>query len=161
MGFPLIFLFAPLTVYYYFIFMIAATNNHNDYGMKKQTLPGEDDRQAFTAVQLERYLKRKHAGRFNSQVEQDVILDIISERWKDMEASLKLSHMDTEGKIRAFYHITVVFPYFVAEDETVITVDFRKKTRVEGNEECFCGSGSPMRQCCGNLTALEDLLSDS
>ena len=146
---------------YYFIFMITATNNHNPYGMKKQAQPGDDDRQAFTAVQLERYLKRKRAGRFHSQVEQDVILDIISDCWNDMEESHELSQLDTEGKIRAFYHMTVVFPYFVAEDEMVITVDFRKKSRIEGFESCSCGSGRPMRQCCGSISAVEDLLSGS
>lgn len=131
------------------------------YGMKKQAFPLEDDRQAFTAVQLERYLKRKRVSRFNSQVERDVILDIISDSWEDMSESLELSQMDTEGKIRAFYHITVVFPYFVAEDETVITVDFRKKNRMDGQDHCFCGSNRPMRQCCGTISSVDDLLSES
>lgn len=131
------------------------------YGMEKKAFPLDDDRQAFTAVQLERYLKRKCLGRFNSQVERDVILDIISDSWKDMSETLELSQMDTEGKIRAFYHITVVFPYFVAEDETVITVDFTNKTRLAGQDKCFCGSNRPLRQCCGAISAVEDLLSGS
>ena len=157
----LLFLFASSIFNYYFKTMIARMNNRNQYGMKKQSLPLDDDRQAFTAVQLERYLKRKRTRRFNSQVERDVILDIISEHWKDMSVAPELSQMDTEGKIRAFYHITVVFPYFVAEEESVITVDFRKKGRINGHESCFCGSGLPMRQCCGAISSVEDFLSDS
>ena len=138
--------------------MIAATNNHSLNERQGRISFQEDDRRVFTAVQLERYLKRKVVKRFCSQIERDVILEIIADSWKEIEKSLELSQMDTDGKIRAFYHITVVFPGFVAEDETVIPVDFRKKTRIKGHDCCFCGSGHSYETCCGAILSVEELL---
>ena len=134
---------------------------NNVYGMIAQQSVSDDDYQAYVSIQLERYLKRKTQKRFCSEVEKDVILQIISDSWVEFSSDRNLGQMDTEEKIRAFYGFTLVFPYFVAEEESVISFDFRNKRSLEGDIECYCGSQIPYRQCCGGIKNLKDLLNGS
>jgi len=138
----------------YFISMRIQRRNHEE----KLNLPCMDDRETFTAVQIERYLKRKTLHRFCSEAEKDVILQIIDDYWKEFREMIQLSQMDTDHKITAFYRYTIVFPYFVAEEEQLINVDFKKKARINGNDLCPCGSGRPLKFCCGRITSMKYLL---
>lgn len=133
----------------------------NIYGMEAQNTALEDDFQAYVSIQVERYLKRKTQQRFCSEAEKDVILQIIADSWIDFCSDRNLSQMDTEQKIRSFYGFTLVFPYFVAEEESLISFDFRKKRSLEVNDECSCGSHIPYRHCCGGIKNLKDLLNGS
>jgi uncharacterized protein YchJ len=170
--------FASGHLNYYFQTMIAINRNHrirarifnfrnidlpllNEYGMDALKSSSEDDYQAFLSIQLERYLKRKTQKRFCSEAEKDVITQIISDCWTEFSKNRNLGQMDTEHKIRSFYAFTLVFPYFVAEEETIISFDFRNKRSMKGDDECFCGSTVPYRQCCGGIKKLKDLLKGS
>ncbi|MDA3956542.1 SEC-C domain-containing protein [Oceanispirochaeta sp.] len=133
----------------------------NPYGMPRQKNSREDDHQAFIAIQVERYLKRKTQKRFCSEAEKDVILQIIGEYWKNISESPQVGHMDTDDKINTFYHQTLVFPYFVADEESLICIDFTKKRKLRSDDDCFCGSGRPYRECCGGINTLKDLLNGS
>ncbi|MBF9018662.1 MULTISPECIES: hypothetical protein [unclassified Oceanispirochaeta] len=133
----------------------------NEYGMEAQKSSIEDDYQAFLSIQVERYLKRKTQQRFCSEAEKDVINQIIADSWTEYRQTRNLSQIDTEQKIRSYYSFTLVFPYFVAEEECIISFDFRNKCSLEGGDECFCNSGVPYRQCCGGIKSLKDLLKGS
>jgi len=121
----------------------------------------DEELRTFMAVQVDRYLKRKTVHRFCSDAEKDVILQIIQDYWEEVKEQPQLSQMDTDCKVRAYYGVTVIFPYFVAEEEKLITVDFRKKRRISSGEACPCGSGRVSGQCCGNVPSLEILLNGS
>ena len=136
---------------------MAHQNNHDDRHCRLQ----DDDRTTFTAVQVERYLKRKALHRFCSDAEKDVILQIIEDCWEEISHNTQLSQMDTDHKIDAFYSVTVIFPYFVAEKECIINVDFKKKVRIQGRDMCSCGSGRAFMNCCGTVSSLDSLLNGS
>ncbi len=130
----------------------------NPYGMIRQADQREDDHKAFISIQAERYLKRKTVHRFCSDAERDVILQIIDDSWGEFIKQRNLGQMDTDQKIRSFYSLTLVFPYFVAEEESLISVDFRSKKEISSRDTCCCGSNLPYRQCCGGILSLDELL---
>ncbi len=129
-------------------------NKQNPYGMTRSSSIN-DDKRAFFSIQIERYLKRKTIHRFCSSAEKDVIKDIISDYWKHIKEELADCH--TENKIDRFYQCIIVFPYFVAEEEKIIPVDFNKKNKISIHEKCPCGSDIPYIQCCGRTVELDDL----
>ena len=133
----------------------------NPYGMPRQRCSSEDDHQAFIAIQVERYLKRKRVPRFCSDAEKDVILQIIGESWEEIRSSRPVGHMDTDHKISSFYQITLVFPYFVAEEEFLLGIDFVNKRKISSDDKCPCGSDKPYRCCCGSIKTLQDLMNGS
>ncbi|MDC7232583.1 MAG: SEC-C domain-containing protein [Spirochaetales bacterium] len=133
----------------------------NEYGMTSSFSESDADFNAFLSVQLERYLKRKTVKRFCSDVERDVIVQIISDSWVEFLKNRELGQMDTDQKISSYYAFTLVFPYFVAEEESLISVDFRSNSVLKGEDLCSCGSGVPFRQCCGGIKSLGDLLNGS
>ncbi|QEN07289.1 hypothetical protein EXM22_04530 [Oceanispirochaeta crateris] len=137
------------------------TYERNPYGMPRQQSSREDDHQAFVAIQVERYLKRKRVQRFCSEAEKDAIFQIIGEYWEKISRSRKVGHMDTDCKIKTFYHITLVFPYFVAEEESLLCVDFVNKTKITSEDACPCGSGKSFRDCCGSIKTVQELINGS
>ncbi|MDC7238869.1 MAG: hypothetical protein PQJ50_00780 [Spirochaetales bacterium] len=129
--------------------------------MARQKDQLHDDHEAFVSIQTERYLKRKTVHRFCSEAERDVIRQIIDDSWNEFSKSSVLGQMDTDQKIRSFYSLTLVFPYFVAEEESLISVDFRSKKEISSSDSCVCGSKLPYRQCCGGILSLDELLKGS
>ncbi len=113
------------------------------------------DKRTFYSVQIERYLKRKTQHRFCSPAEKDVIIQIIDDAW---DHCCKEIHniSDYSEKVLYCYSCVVIFPYFVAEEESIIPVDFKNKRAVDLNKECVCGSGKPFFECCGTLPDQEN-----
>ena len=120
----------------------------------------EKDWQLFYSVQIERYLKRKVQKRFCSEVEKDVIKDIISEYWRCLKIKIP-ENSSKKAKIDLFYRFVLIFPYFVVEEETIIPVNFCKKTIIREEEACSCGSGIPYYDCCGRIPDAEELINGS
>ena len=131
-------------------------NKRNSYGMACRINNEDDDKRAFFSIQIERYLKRKTLHRFCSNAERDVIKEIISDYWNQIKKELS-PDWPTDSKINTFYKCIIVFPYFVAEEEQVIPVDFNRKSVISINEKCSCGSDLPYIHCCGRTAELEDL----
>jgi len=130
----------------------------NPYGMPRQDSTEADDREAFISVQLERYLKRKKQHRFCSLAERDVIRQIIEDSWEEFRSDPYLSQKDTDEKISSFYRYVVVFPYFIATEESVVSVDFTVKRKISGHETCSCGSGLSYHHCCGRIPTAGELV---
>ena len=87
----------------------------------------EDEKKTFFAIQVERYLKRKVQKRFCSDAERDVIEDIISEYWEYVKGDVSFNR-DEKSRNNLYYSCIIVFPYFVAEEENIIPVDFNVKS---------------------------------
>ena len=86
----------------------------------------QGDRQVFLAIQRERYLKRKVQNRFCSAAEKDVIEHIIRDSWEEILPEIP-EHYNQKQRISLYCNWVIVFPYFVVEEESLITVDFRLK----------------------------------
>ena len=110
----------------------------------------DKDRSTFYSVQIERYLKRKTVHKFCSSAEKDVISQIISDAWDHCSDEMKKKSGKSE-KILFCYSCVLVFPYFVAEEETIIPVDFKRKKVINYLTDCTCGSGLPYFDCCGRV----------
>ena len=108
----------------------------------------EKEWKSFLSVQLERYLKRKTIHRFCSNAEKDVIKDVIGNYWNQYKTDI-LKLQSKGDKVRYSYKCIIVFPYFVAEDETIIPVDFQIGKALSTGCSCNCGSGLDYFECCG------------
>ncbi|OQY34688.1 MAG: hypothetical protein B6241_03880 [Spirochaetaceae bacterium 4572_59] len=97
----------------------------------------ENDRRIFFAIQIDRYLKRKIQKRFCSEAEKDVIEDIISDYWEYIKDDLRFDS-DDESKNEIYYACIIVFPYFVAEEDNIIPVDFASKSVLHYSHIYMC-----------------------
>ena len=128
----------------------------NEYGMPVQRTSELDDRAAFTAIHILRYLHTKRSARFGTEAERDMINDLISEAWADFRNSCSLGGLRTRQKIQKFREYVIFFPSFTVPD-------MEEKTRVSilfpdfGNDTCSCGSGLPYSWCCGRIKTTEEL----
>jgi hypothetical protein len=135
----------------------------NCYGMDPQSTSDADDRQAFTSIQIARYLLCKNKRVFSTPAEQDMIRDLILDSWNDLSSSGTLTGRTSCQKIEIYRGVHIVFPGVVLSESQavgpVISVDFQKKQRVRLNDRCACGSGMPHMLCCGRTPGKEELLS--
>ena len=128
----------------------------NEYGMPIQKEPSDNDRAAFTAIHLMRYLYTKRSGKFGTLAEHDMIMELVSDAWGDFRERVVLNGLSTSQKISKFREYVIFFPTFRvpesidAGEEHVIYADF-------GNDLCSCGSGLPYRWCCGRIKTVDEL----
>jgi hypothetical protein len=134
----------------------------NCYGMDRQASSEADDWQAFSAIQIARYLccKNKHA--FSSEAEQDMIIDLIRDAWHDFLRSSSLDGKSGSEKMEAFRTLHIVFPTLVFTgphiNGRIISINFRTREKVFLTDRCSCGSGLAYMMCCGRTPAKEELL---
>ncbi len=119
--------------------------------MGKTIFKNDRDRCTFYSVQIERYLKRKTIHKFCSEAEKDVVNQIISDAWEHCSGEMK-HKSDYSEKVLFCYSCVLVFPYFIAEEETVIPVDFKAGKVINYRNNCTCGSGLPYFECCGSVS---------
>jgi hypothetical protein len=137
----------------------------NSYGMERQDSSDADDWQAFSSIQIARYLIAKNKRAFSTQAEHDMIVDLVRDSWTDLKASNDLSRLSSCEKIKAFRASRIVFPSIFPADRRsegdVIAVNFQTKQRVGLEDRCSCGSGMPFMLCCGRTPGRDELLSGS
>ena len=133
----------------------------NKYGQPVHTFNIEDDKAAFMSIQLEKYIKMKKVSRFCSEVEKDVIKDIISQHWVNLLQSGIFDHMSIDRKLKFFRNQNIIFPVadisYLEKDNEVIYTDFQSGHQLSMNDLCLCGSGILFSQCCGRIKTSEEL----
>ncbi|HVO37869.1 MAG TPA: SEC-C metal-binding domain-containing protein [Spirochaetia bacterium] len=135
----------------------------NSYGMERRASAEEDDCQAFSSVQIARYLMSKNKRTFSTLAEKDMITDLIRDSWESLQAAGGLNGKSTCEKMENFRRVMIVFPTSLHTEPSVngpvIGVNFQTKKKLELEERCPCGSGLPFMLCCGRTPANEELLS--
>jgi len=135
----------------------------NSYGMDRQTSTAADDWQAFSSIQIARYLLCKNKRTFSTLAEQDMITDLIRDSWAGLGRSGTLAGKSSCEKIEAFRGARIVFPSIVATEPhvngPVISVKFQTQRKVALTDRCSCGSGMLFVLCCGRTPGKEELLS--
>lgn len=133
----------------------------NSYGMSLNTCSLEDDKAAFTGIQLEKYLKMKKVGKFCSAAEKDVVKEIISSYWSDSISHEKINRLSLDNKIKFFRNQIVIFPFshisYFENDSVVLYGDFQSGRELSMNDSCPCGSGMAFSKCCGRIKSEEEL----
>ncbi|MBI9105361.1 MAG: hypothetical protein JEZ04_01375 [Spirochaetales bacterium] len=128
----------------------------NEYGMPAQKTVELDDKAAFYAVHIMRYLHSKKSGKFGTIAERDMIYELVMEAWTDFRSSETLCGFKTREKINKFREYVIFFPTFSVQDieenpkDNVYYADF-------GSDLCFCGSRLPYMWCCGRIKSVEEL----
>ena len=134
----------------------------NCYGMDPQSTSDADDSQAFSSIQIARYLMGKNKRTFSTHAEQDMIRDLVRDSWETLRLAGTLAGRSSCEKMEAFRAVRIVFPSVVLSEPhingSVISVNFQKKKRVGLNDRCACGSGMPYMLCCGRTPGKEELL---
>jgi hypothetical protein len=133
----------------------------NGYGMLKQPTEEKDDRNAFFAVQIRRYLDKKTNKRFTTCAEKDVVFELINDYWKSIRKYAILRGKSTGEKRDIYHKIQIPFPYLVMPKhlgDSILRVNFNVKDKKSEENRCFCGSGLPFAMCCGRTPAVEELL---
>ncbi len=133
----------------------------NGYGFTREENHELDDKKAFFSVQLSRYLAKKHNGKFSTQAEADMIIDLLEDTWKRIREYGMLGGKSIEEKRRYFKETKIVFPFLLFTKklgDTIINVNFKKGTKVTQNDRCLCGSGLPYCICCGRTPSVEELI---
>jgi hypothetical protein len=137
----------------------------NGYGMERRGSSDADDWQAFSSIQIARYLLGKNKRTFSTAAEQDMIMDLVKDSWIELRSRQDLARLSSCEKIEAFRAARIVFPAVVFSDhvgdEAVIAVNFQTKQKVGLTDRCSCGSGMPFMLCCGRTPGREELLSGS
>jgi tetratricopeptide (TPR) repeat protein len=134
----------------------------NGYGMLKQATEELDDRNAFFAVQIRRYLDKKTSRKFTTLAEQDVVFELINDYWKNILLRAIIKGKNIGEKREIFHKIQIPFPYLVMPQhigDTVFSVNFNSEARVSDQNRCYCGSGLTFAMCCGRTPAVDELLS--
>ena len=135
----------------------------NEYGMPRRGKVELDDFYAFYSIQACLYLKRKDRPRFDSVEEKDAVVRLIGDAWRGLSRSGRLKGLDSSAKLAIFRDVRTAFPAFGlsrASAGAVLSVDFRRKTLLRGEERCPWGSGLPFRQCCGRTASPRELFSE-
>jgi hypothetical protein len=128
----------------------------NEYGMPIQKSREMDDRAAFLAVHIMRYLHSKKSGIFGTYAERDMIKELIFEAWIDFKNGMNLDGFHAREKINKFREYVIFFPTFSVPDfeeggiPNVVYADF-------GSDLCSCGSGLPYMWCCGRIKSVDEL----
>jgi len=133
----------------------------NEYGMKRQDTPAQDDWNAFFAIHLNRYIRGKKTRAFGTIAERDMITDLIRERFIMLKNEFPLDALDSSEKFRLFHTINIIFPRISpirSESADTVSVDFLRKERILPDDTCFCGSGRPFMQCCGRSPGVEEIM---
>jgi hypothetical protein len=134
----------------------------NCYGMDRQASTEADDWQAFSAIQVARYLLCKNKHSFSSEAEHDMIIDLIRDAWDGFRSMSSLEGKSGSEKMQMFRTLRIVFPTMVLTEphinERIIPVNFHTRQKVCLTDRCSCGSGLAFMMCCGRTPAKEELL---
>jgi hypothetical protein len=134
----------------------------NEYGMDRQGSSDEDDRLAFAAVHMGRYLRSRSGRQFQSQTEKRLVGALIHSHWEELLREHDLSRMTASAKCELFRSVTIELPAFVGvHDDRRIVVDFACGRRVFEEDRCSCGSGRPFGACCGRIQGTDGLVTGS
>jgi hypothetical protein len=126
----------------------------NAYGMCRRSSPELDDFHAFYSIQACAYLRRTEKGRFESNAEKDAVTRLIGDAWRSLSRSCSMEGLPPSRKLELFRKRRIAFPLFgmgAADQGSILEADFRKGTRLRGDERCRCGSGLPFIRCCGRI----------
>ena len=133
----------------------------NLYGMAVNKSTSEEDRMAFSGIQIEKYLKKKKVNRFCSDAEKDVVYDIINDYWSEILSSGLINHLSLESKIIFFRNQILIFPFSsfssFEDNSMIIFTNFQSGQRLSMTDLCSCGSGLLFSQCCGRIKTIEEL----
>jgi hypothetical protein len=132
----------------------------NGYGFTREENHELDDKKAFFSIQLSRYLAKKHNGKFSTQAETDMIIDLLEDTWKRIRDHGALNGKSIEEKRRYFKEVKVVFPFLLFTKtlgDAIIKVNFKNGMKVRQNDRCLCGSGLPHCICCGRTPSVEEI----
>jgi hypothetical protein len=132
----------------------------NAYGLKKEEYNELEDKKAFFSIQISRYLEKKGTGKFSTQAEVDMIMDLLEDTWKILRGSGILKDKKIEEKSGIFRRVNIVFPFMVFTKllgDTIINVNFPNGTKIKEEDRCSCGSGLPHCICCGRSPSLEEI----
>jgi hypothetical protein len=131
----------------------------NEYGMCRRSSPELDDFYAYYSLQACAYLSRKQGARFDSNAEKDAITRLIVEAWHSITRSGALVGRSAERKLAFFKANMIDFPFFSINSTkrgTIIAADFRRGSRLMGDDRCSCGSGLSYMLCCGRTGTLRE-----
>jgi hypothetical protein len=131
----------------------------NAYGMCRRSSPELDDYYAFYSVQASAYLEAKKQGRFETNVEKDIVTRLIGDAWRSLMGSDTLSGLPASRKLALFKSWPIAFPLFGlgrSKHGKVVAADFRRGEKLQGDERCSCGSGLPFMRCCGRTSSLRE-----
>ena len=133
----------------------------NRYGMVNIKCVIEEDKAAFTGIQLEKYLNMKKVNRFCSDAEKDVVKDIIDNYWLELYSSGEINQLSVENKLKFFRDQILIFPFsdisYFNNDSVIIFTDFQSGKSLSMSDLCTCGSGMKFSQCCGRIKSIEEL----
>lgn len=130
----------------------------NQYGMIRCGSRREDDFKAFASVQIGKYLSRKSKRCFGTLAEADMVMDLISDYWYELERSERLMRMDCSDKVFFFREIRIEFPICNDQSDQCIAYDFRGRRVMEPGDSCHCESGLPYYACCGAIVDPADYI---
>ena len=131
----------------------------NEYGMAKQDCEAQDDWQAFYSIQLLRYLRGFKKRALSDRAERSMIVDIVRQAWKEIQASGVLEGCAPEEKYEIFQNTKIDFPlfYYGRLKDPVVRVNFAEGRRYKSGDPCPCGSGLQYRCCCGRNPGEDEL----
>ncbi|MCX7948641.1 MAG: hypothetical protein N2509_00865 [Treponemataceae bacterium] len=134
----------------------------NGYGRRKQKNPDLDDYDAFRAIQIEKYLRKRGNGRFCSAAERDVVYAIIDDTWRLLSKKRIFSRLSVEEKLELFKRARLDFPFLYLEDALTperepnlarFSRGASPSYRLHYDDPCPCGSGLPARMCCYRIVS--------
>ncbi|MGA2545283.1 MAG: hypothetical protein ABSF43_01950 [Rectinemataceae bacterium] len=131
----------------------------NAYGMCRRSNPELDDYYAFYSIKAWAYLEAKKQGRFETNVEKDIVTRLIGDAWRALIGSGTLSGLPASRKLALFKSWPIAFPLFGLERNKhgkIVDADFRRGGKLRGDERCSCGSGLPFMRCCGRISSLRE-----
>jgi hypothetical protein len=139
----------------------AYTLRVNAYGMCRRSSPELDDFYAFYSVKACSYLESKERPRFDSNAEKDAVTRLISDAWRTVSRSGKLAGLSASRKLTLFKSWRIEFPLFGLNQPNhgrILAADFRRGSKILGEERCSCGSGLPFIRCCGRTSTPSECL---
>jgi len=132
------------------------------YAVAERPNREKEDKKAFFAIQLARYLNMKKSGTLGTEAEKDMVTELISEHWDILTQTLDLQTKTKNEKYRIFMEYEIIFPFLMIPQEGQnkknngnLGKDFVFKTE----KLCLCGSGLPFSACCGRSFELKRILS--
>ena len=134
----------------------------NCYGMPRRRSADLDDLYAFFSIKMREYLGSRGTPRFGSDLEKDLVTDLISAAWLELRQSARLRGLMPAARIALMRRWPVDFPAGMAfgpggQGAEPCVVNFRTGRTVGPDDRCPCGSGLPYRLCCGRTQGLGEL----
>lgn len=129
--------------------------------MMRQQSAALDDREAFYAVHIARYVQQKSSHRLGTHAEIDVVTELIEEQWRAIVKRGALRALGVGERLELFHRTVIVFPFMNVPDSWKrknIVIDFARHAR-KHTDRCHCGSGLTYGICCGRTLGTDEVLS--